>query len=103
MPKAVTPLQPIIATRVFDHVMADLISFTVPSFGFKYVLIFKDVFSGFVKCYKLRDKSTKGVVKAFEDLVCFLGPPKLLTSRAPRSPHRRNRPRHRCRTPICGP
>ena len=80
VPKPVAPLQPIVATKVFDHVMCDLISFPVPSFGFKYVLIFKDVFSGFIRCYKLRDKTTKGVVKALEDLVCLLGPPKQLTS-----------------------
>ena len=80
VPKPVAPLQPIVATRVFDHVMCDLISFPVPSFGFRYVLIFKDVFSGFIRCYKLRDKTTKGVVKALEDLVCLLGPPKQLTS-----------------------
>ena len=80
MPKPVTPLQSIVATRVFDHVMCDLIAFPIPSFGFKYVLIFKDVFSGFIRSYRLRDKTAKGVVRCFEDLVCFLGPPKLLTS-----------------------
>ena len=80
VPKPVTPLQPIVAKRVFDHVMCDLISFPVVSFGFKYVLVFKDVFSGYVKFYRLRNKTTDGVVKAFEDLTCSLGPPKLLTS-----------------------
>ena len=80
VPKPVTPLQPIIAKSVFDHVMCDLLSFPIPSYGFKYVLIFKDVFTGFIKCYKLRNKTTDGVVKAFEDLVCSLGPPRLLTS-----------------------
>ena len=79
VPKPRTPLQPIVARRVFDHVMCDLVQFP-PSRGFKYVLIFKDVFSGFIKCYKLRNKTTEGVVRAFEDLVCSLGPPKLLTS-----------------------
>ena len=80
VPKPVTPLQPIVAKRVFDHVMCDLIAFPVVSYGFKYVLIFKDVFSGYVKFYKLRNKTSDGVVKAFEDLTCSLGPPKLLTS-----------------------
>ena len=80
VPKPVAPLQPIVATKVFDHVMCDLISFPVPSFGFKYVLIFKDVFSGFIRSYKLRDKTSQGVLKCLEDLVCFLGPPRLLTS-----------------------
>ena len=80
VPKPVTPLQPIVARSVFDHVMCDLVSFGVPSYGFNYVLVFKDVFSGFIKCYKLRDKTSNGVVKAFEDLVCSLGPPKMLTS-----------------------
>ena len=80
VPKPQTPLQPIVATRVFEHVMCDLVSFSVPSNGYKYVLVFKDVFSGLIRCYKLRDKTTNGVVRAFEDLVCFLGPPKLLTS-----------------------
>ena len=79
VPKPRTPLQSIVARRVFDHVMCDLVQFP-PSRGFKYVLIFKDVFSGFIKCYKLRNKTTDGVVRAFEDLVCSLGPPKLLTS-----------------------
>ena len=60
IPKHVTPLQPIIATKVFDHVMCDLISFSVPSFGYKYVLIFKDIFSGFIRCYKRRCKVTRG-------------------------------------------
>ena len=80
VPKPQTPLQPIVAHRVFDHVMCDLISFDVPSSGYKYVLVFKDVFSGFIRCYKLRDKTAAGVTKCFEDLVCFLGPPRLLTS-----------------------
>ena len=80
VPKPQTPLQPIVATAVFDHVMCDLISFPIPSKGFKYVLVFKDVFSGFVRCYKLRDKTTNGVVKSLEDLVCLLGPPRQLTS-----------------------
>ena len=80
VPKPLTPLQPIVATGVFDHVMCDLISFSVASHGFKYVLVFKDVFSGFIKCYRLRDKTTNGVVKSLEDLVCSLGPPRRLTS-----------------------
>ena len=80
VPKPLTPLQPIVATRVFDHVMCDLISFSAPSHGFKYVLVFKDVFSGLIRCYKLRDKTTNGVVRSLEDLVCFLGPPKVLSS-----------------------
>ena len=65
VPKPRTPLQSIVATRVFDHVMCDLLSFTIPSFGYKHVLIFKDVFSGYIKCYKLRDKTSKGVIKSF--------------------------------------
>ena len=80
VPKPVTPLQPIVAKGVFDHVMCDLISFPTPSFGYKYVLVFKDVFSGFIRCYKLRDKTTKGVIRCFEDLVCLLGPPRVLSS-----------------------
>lgn len=60
--------------------MCDLLSFRTPTYGFNYVLVFKDVFSGFMKCYRLRDKTTKGVVKSLEDLVCSLGPLKQLTS-----------------------
>ena len=80
VPKPQTPLQPIVATKVFEHVMCDLISFPTPSFGFKHVLVFKDVYSGYIRCYKLRDKTTKGVVSAFEDLVCLAGPPRVLSS-----------------------
>ena len=49
-PRPKTPLQPIVARRVFDHVMCDLLSFPTPSYGFNYLLVFKDVFSGFMKC-----------------------------------------------------
>merc|ERR1712012_777195 len=65
---------------VFQHVMCDLVSFTIPSAGYKHVLVFKDVFSGYIKCYKLRDKTSQGVIRSFEDLVCSYGPPKVLQS-----------------------
>ena len=79
VPAVVTPLRPIIAQRVFDHVMCDLV--TMPHCkGYRYVLVFKDVFSGYIRCYKLRNKETTGVVRALDDLACTLGPPKILSS-----------------------
>ena len=52
----------------------------VASLGYHYVLVFIDVFSGFVKLYKLKSKNTEGVCRAFENLTCLIGPPRLLTS-----------------------
>ena len=75
-----TPRVPIEAQNVWDHVICDLISLPVGSLGFHYVLVFIDVFSGYVKLYKLKDKNTIGVCKAFEDLTCTIGAPRLLTS-----------------------
>ena len=75
-----TPRIPIKAENVWDHLICDLISLPVGSLGFHYVLVFVDVFSGYVKLYKLRDKHTKGVCKALEDITCTIGPPRLLTS-----------------------
>ena len=80
VPKNKTPLVPIIADRVFKHVMCDLIQLPVTSLGYKYTLVFRDVFSGYVKLYKLKSKVTTGVARAFEELTCTLGPPTLLTS-----------------------
>ena len=79
VPKVVTPLRPIVAHRVFDHVMCDLVTMPLCK-GYRYVLVFKDVFSGYIRCYKLRNKESIGVVRALDDLACTLGPPKILSS-----------------------
>ena len=52
----------------------------VASLGYHYVLVFIDVFSGYVKLYKLKTKDTDSVCRAFENLTCLIGPPRLLTS-----------------------
>ena len=44
------------------------------------MLVFIDVFSGYVKLFKLKTKDTIGVCRAFENLTCLIGPPRLLTS-----------------------
>ena len=75
-----TPRIPIEAQNVWDHVICDLISLPTGSLGFHYVLVFIDVFSGYVKLFKLKDKNTIGVCRAFEDLTCTIGAPRLLTS-----------------------
>ena len=80
VPANKSPRIPIKAKNVWDHVICDLISLPTGSMGFHYVLVFIDVFSGYVKLYKLKDKNTKGVCRAFEDLTCIIGPPRLLTS-----------------------
>ena len=51
-----TPLQPIVAENVFDHVICDLLKLPVAPGNFSYLLVFKDVFSGYVSLYKLKDK-----------------------------------------------
>ena len=80
VPKNRTPRVPLEAKNVWDWVICDLLMLPTASAGFQYVLVFIDTFSGFVKLYKLKNKNTEGVCKAFENLTCLIGPPKLLTS-----------------------
>ena len=79
-PRSLTPRIPLEAKNVWDWVVCDLLMLPTASLGYHYVLVFIDVFSGFVKLYKLKTKSTEGVCKAFENLTCLIGPPRLLTS-----------------------
>lgn len=79
-PQNRAPRIPLEARNVWDHVVCDLVMLPSSSVGFHYVLVFIDVFSGYVKLYKLKTKSTEGVARAFENLTCLIGPPKLLTS-----------------------
>ena len=80
VPKSKTPRVPLEAKNVWDWVVCDLLMLPNASAGYRYVLVFIDVFSGFVKLYKLKTKDTIGVCKAFENLVCLIGPPRLLSS-----------------------
>jgi hypothetical protein len=75
-----TRLQPIVAENVFDHVICDLLKLPAAPGNYNYLLVFKEAFSGYVSLYKLRDKRSEGVPKAFEDTVCKLGVPRRLTS-----------------------
>ena len=70
-----TPLQPIVAENVFDHVICDLLKLPTAPGNFNYLLVFKDVLSGYVSLYKLRDKRSEGVARAFEDMACKFGVP----------------------------
>ena len=79
-PHNLTPRVPLEAKNVWDWVVCDLLMLPVASLGYHYVLVFIDVFSGFVKLYKLKTKNTEGVCRAFENLTCLIGPPRLLTS-----------------------
>ena len=79
VPHSQAPRIPLEAQNVWDWVVCDLLKLPVAA-GYQYVLVFMDVFSGFVKLYKLRSKNTEGVCKAFENLTCLIGPPRLLTS-----------------------
>ena len=62
-----TPLQPVVAKRVGDHVICDLLK--LPTAGnFNYVLVCMDIFSKFVNLYKLRNKEAAGVATCIQDL-----------------------------------
>ena len=80
VPANKSPRVPLEAQNVWDWVVCDLLKLPTAVGGFQYVLVFMDVFSGFVKLYKLRNKHTEGVCRAFESLICLIGPPRLLTS-----------------------
>jgi hypothetical protein len=75
-----TPLQPIVAENVFDHIICDLLKLPMATGGFQYALVFKDVFSGYTSLYKLRTKTFLGVAKCFENYVCIFGVPRRLSS-----------------------
>ena len=66
-----TPRVPLEAKSVWDWVVCDLLTLPPSSGGYRYVLVFIDVFSGFVKLYKLKNKTTDGVCKAFENVTCL--------------------------------
>ena len=80
VPQNRTPRVPLVSRNIWDWVVCDLIMLPQTTLGYHYVLVFIDVFSGFVKLYKLKDKRSQGVCKAFENLTCLIGPPRLLTS-----------------------
>jgi hypothetical protein len=69
-----------VADNVFDYIICDLLKFPTAPGNFSYLLVFKDVFSGYVSLYKLRDKTSAGVARAFKDMACRCGVPCCLTS-----------------------
>ena len=76
-PPVRTPLQPVVAKRVGDHVICDLLKLP-PAGRFNYVLVCMDVFSKFVNLYKLRNKEAAGVATCIQDLCLSRGFPKKL-------------------------
>ncbi|MEO1301457.1 MAG: DDE-type integrase/transposase/recombinase, partial [Bacteroidota bacterium] len=72
------PLQPVVAKRVGDHVICDLLKLPTAPGNFNYVLVCMDVFSKYVNLFKLRDKEAPGVAKCIQDLCLSRGMPKKL-------------------------
>jgi len=79
-PPVRTPLEPVVAKKVGDHVIIDLLKLPTAPGNFNYVLVCVDVFSKFVDLYKLRNKEAMGVAKCIQDLCLSRGFPKKLGS-----------------------
>ena len=77
-PKIRTPLQPVVARRVGDHIICDLLKLPTAPGNFNYVLVCMDIFSKFVNLYKLRTKEAPGVANCIQDLCLSRGFPKKL-------------------------
>ena len=73
-----TPLQPVVAKRVGDHVICDLLKLPTAPGNFNYVLVCMDIFSKFVNLYKLKTKEAPGVANCIQDLCLSRGFPKKL-------------------------
>lgn len=79
-PPVRTPLQPIKARKVNDHIICDLLALPKAPNNFNYVLVCMDVFSKFVNLYKLRNKEAAGVATCIQDLFFSRGFPRKLGS-----------------------
>ena len=79
-PPVRTPLQPIKARKVNDHIICDLLALPKAPGNFNYVLVCMDVFSKFVNLYKLRNKEAAGVATCIQDLFFSRGFPRKLGS-----------------------
>ena len=73
-----TPLQPVVARKVGDHVICDLLKLPTAPGNFNYVLVCMDIFSKYVNLYKLKTKEAPGVANCIQDLCLSRGFPKKL-------------------------
>ena len=77
-PPVRVPLEPVVAKRVGDHVICDLLKLPTTPGNFNYVLVCMDIFSKYVNLYKLRTKEAPGVASAILDMCLSRGFPKKL-------------------------
>ena len=80
VPKPRTPLQPIVANYILEHVCVDTLELPQAPGSYRYVLLFEDVFSKYIWLYKVKDKTAATIVRALENLVSHVGVPTRLTS-----------------------
>lgn len=81
VPKQQAPMVPILPTRPFQVVAADLTVLPLSKSGNRYVLVVMDLFSRFVNLFPLKDQTAPSVAKClFDRYICQHGIPESLHS-----------------------
>ena len=80
VPKPKTPLVPITANYTLEHMACDMLTLPYTKGGYRYILMFEDIFTRYIWLYKTKDKKAETVAYALENLVSHVGVPTRLTS-----------------------
>jgi len=74
------PARSISASLPGDHLQIDLAQLPQSSEGYNYILVVVDLFSSFVLLRPMKDKQGITAANALWDIICTIGPPKILQS-----------------------
>jgi transposase InsO family protein len=80
--KGYHPMQSVHASQPGDHLMIDLIQMIESTDHMRYILTVIDVFTGFVLLFALPDKSAETIAAKLWEVICLIGPPKIIQSDA---------------------
>jgi transposase InsO family protein len=72
--------QPVVATGPNQHWIIDCMKMTKSHHGYEWCLVIIDVFTGYVMLKPLMDQRATSIAKALWEVICILGPPKIIQS-----------------------